>query len=482
MSEEPKITIVQDGKSYEDQAIQAYIAKEISFKSLMISVGCGRSQMRKLIADYRKYGSVVNRPTKKKTGNRAFSKNKREKIIGLVKENYPDFGPKFAAEKLLQRHGIKIAGETLRGWMIEAGIWQEKEKRQPRIFQPRKPRGHVGELVQVDGSYHRWFEKRGPETCLLVFIDDATSRLMHMMFVDNESSFNYMRTLKDYIHKFGRPVTLYADKYGVFRSANPTKFGEYRPTQFSRACTKLDIKIICAATPQAKGRVERANRTLQDRLIKEMRLRNISTMDEANGYLPIYIAEHNAKFAKEPADSEDFHRSTAGYDLDALFVFTRPRKVFQDLTVSFNKIRFIIEPNKFTRKLIGKMVTVAVYLDGSVEILYEEAALPYKVFDKVRRVEDVEIADSKQLGTALALAKCISEIEPHHYRRNNNIPAGFREFFAEPTDRKSVELQNAGPEVRAQNNGRNRSPMARHPIVVVEKRLNQVAAIAKKLH
>lgn len=200
--------------------------------------------------------------------------------------------------------GIKIGVETLRGWMMGAGIWTDRTGRQPRIFSPRERRG---ELVQVDGSYHRWFEKRGDEGCLLVFIDDATSEQKLLRLVDQETSYNYMSCLRSYIDRYGRPLALYSDRHSIFRATNPTKNGERFPPQFARACRRLDIKVICATTPQAKGRVERANRTLQDRLVKELRLRNISTFDDANIYLEQYRREHNQRFARVPNDSEDAH-------------------------------------------------------------------------------------------------------------------------------------------------------------------------------
>jgi hypothetical protein len=209
----------------------------------------------------------------------------RSRAIELIKENYSDFGPKFAAEKLLQRHGLEVKAATLRRWMMAEGIWKTRFERQPKVYSLRPRRERIGELIQVDGSYHRWFEKRGPEVCLITFIDDANSQITHMRMVDNESSFNYMRCLKWHIEQFGRPLALYSDRYGVFRSPNPDKNGVRHPTMFARAAKALEIAVICAESPQAKGRVERSFRTSQDRLVKEMRLANISTIEEANWFL-----------------------------------------------------------------------------------------------------------------------------------------------------------------------------------------------------
>lgn len=182
--------------------------------------------------------------------------------------------------------------------MIEDGLWESMRKKVPKIFQLRQPRPQRGKLVQVDGCFHRWFEKRGPECCPLDFIDDANSELMELRFVDHESSFNYMNSLKLYIARHSKPVTLYSDRHSNFRATRASADGTRTPTQFYTACQKLEIEIICAETPQTKGRVERANRTLQGRLLKELRLRNISTIDYANEYLEVYRREQNTLFAR----------------------------------------------------------------------------------------------------------------------------------------------------------------------------------------
>jgi hypothetical protein len=254
---------------------------------------------------------------------------------------------------------------------------------------PRMRRECRGELIQVDGSYHRWFEKRGPEACLIAFIDDATSEIMHLRMVDHESSFNYMRCLKWYIEQYGRPLALYSDKHSIFRATNTDASGNRNATQFSRACNSLGIKVICASSPQAKGRVERSFRTHQDRLIKEMRL------------------------------------------------------VFKDLTVSFNKIRFILEDSVVSRRCIGKRVTVVVYLEGRIEIYDDEISLPYRTFDKLTQAYESEVVDRKRLGSAMQTAQAVTAVEPHHFRRNNHIMAGFRDFFPQPTDPVSLALQHA---------------------------------------
>ncbi|WP_422061192.1 ISNCY family transposase [Sphingopyxis sp.] len=406
-----------DDEAYETKAIKAYLANEISFADLEASLELKRAQVRRLVARFKVSGQEGLKSKKMGVRNRAYSETFREHVIGIIREQYLDFGPTLAAEKLEKDHGIRIATETLRGWMKEEGIWVDRRGRKPKVFSPRKPREQRGELIQVDGSYHRWFEKRGDEACLLVFIDDATSEIMLLRLVDHESSYNYMACLRAYIHKFGCPLALYSDRHSIFRVNRENGAGERTITQFTRACRSLDIKVICAKTPQAKGRVERANRTLQDRLVKELRLRSISTVVEANAYFEEYRLEHNRKFARLPENPVDAHLPKPNEGLDKLLTYTVQRKVFKDLPLSFNKMRLILEDTDLSRMAIGKIVTVAMMLEGDIEIIFDETPLPFRIFDKIRRISDEspEVVDHKRLGAALAMAKAVK-------RRSNGTP------------------------------------------------------------
>ena len=185
----------------------------------------------------------------------------------MIRERYWDFGPTLAAEKLREVHQITLGRETLRLWMIEAGIWADRKQRRNQVHQPRHRRECVGELVQIDGCEHWWFEDRGPQCTLLVFVDDATSRLMHLQFVESESTFAYFHAARAYLEAWGKPVAFYSDKHGVFRVNHPGALGGDGMTQFGRALHALNIDIICANSSPAKGRVERAHKTLQDRLV-----------------------------------------------------------------------------------------------------------------------------------------------------------------------------------------------------------------------
>ena len=232
----------------------------------------------------------------------------RTTALGIVRSLYGDFRPTLAREKLEELHGVTVSVETLRQWMIADGLWVPRAARRARPHPPRYRRPCLGELVQIDGCDHDWFEARAPRCTLLVFVDDATSRLMQLRFAEVESRFEYFEATRGYVADHGRPVALYSDKAGVFRvNAKQPKGGD-RSTQFSRAMAELNVDVLCANSPQAKGRVERAHQTLQDRLVKELRLRGISDAVAANAFAPEFIADYNRRFSHAPASPHDAHR------------------------------------------------------------------------------------------------------------------------------------------------------------------------------
>src|SRR5277367_5190648 len=330
----------------------------------------------------------------------------RSEALAIIRERYWDFGPTLAAEKLREVHGLSLGRETLRLWMIEDGLWLDRKQRRKQVHQPRHRRECLGELVQVDGSEHWWFEDRGPQCSLLVFVDDATSRLMHLQFVESESTFAYFHAARAYLEAWGKPVAFYSDKHGVFRVNHPGALGGDGMTQFGRALHALNIDIICANSSQAKGRVERANKTLQDRLVKELRLAGAATLAEGNALLPAFIADYNARFAKTPANNKDLHRPLrAGDDLDDAFAWKEERTLSQALTLQYDKVMFILEPSEQAQAAIGKRVTVVDYPDGRLAIRYRGIELEYRTFDKIRQVSQAAIVENKQLGAALAFIR-----------------------------------------------------------------------------
>lgn len=243
-----------------------------------------------------------------KRSNRAHTECFKKRVLKLYQDNYADFGPTLAAEKLQERHSCVVCVETLRCWLMEAGIWQSRRAQRQRIYQPRYRRDCFGELIQIDGSDHAWFEDRAPKCCLLVYIDDATSRVVELRFCPSESTLDYMHSTRRYIERYGKPVAFYSDKHSVFRVNKRDAKKGTGLTQFGRALNDLNIDIIYANSSQAKGRVERMNLTLQDRLVKELRLEGINTIEDGNAFLLQYMEIINDKFAKAPLKTTDLHR------------------------------------------------------------------------------------------------------------------------------------------------------------------------------
>jgi len=230
------------------------------------------------------------------------------RIEQALRERSVDFGPTFAAEKLSEHEGISVSAETVRRLQIRLGLWRPKARRAKRVFCVRERRSRFGELIQIDGSVHDWLEGRGPRMTLIVFIDDATGVLTGLRFAPAETTRAYVETLRDHVLAHGVPLAFYSDRHGIFRINAKDADGGDGLTALNRVTERLGIAQICATTPQAKGRVERANQTLQDRLIKEMRLSGIADRAAAQAFLPGFMARHNARFSVAPRDLEDAHK------------------------------------------------------------------------------------------------------------------------------------------------------------------------------
>jgi len=385
--------------------LQDLAASRIKMTEAASLMRLGRRQVFRLAKAYaqRGPGALVSRK-RGRPSNRAYPADLRDAAVGIIRERYPDFGPTLAAEKLAELHDIHLARETVRQWMITAGLWKDRRARLKAVHQPRYRRDCLGELIQIDGSEHWWFEGRGPRCTLLVYIDDATSRLMHLQFVESESTFDYFAATRTYLERYGKPVAFYSDKHGVFRVNRKDAIGGDGMTQFGRALHALNIDIICANSSQAKGRVERANGTLQDRLVKEMRLSGIDTLAAGNAFLPAFMEKYNARFAKVPFDDRDVHRTLViGHDdLDDAFAWKEERTVSVNLTLQYDQVLFILEPTGIARSLARKRVTVIDYPDGRLAIRYKGVDLPYRTFDKRPQVNPAAIVENKRLGPILA--------------------------------------------------------------------------------
>lgn len=334
--------------------------------------------------------------------NRKLPDSQREHALSLVLAHYADFGPTLATEKLEERHGLELSVETLRRWMVEAEVWVPRSRRNRQVHQPRHRRSSIGELIQIDGCEHAWFEDRAPKCTLLVFVDDATSRLMEIRFEPSESTFGYFEATWTYLEQHGKPVAFYSDKASIFRVNRPRSHPSQGLTQFGRALSELNIDIICANTPQAKGRVERAHLTLQDRLVKELRLRNISTLGDANAYAPEFVEDYNVRFAKEPLSEHNAHRPLRqDEDLEVILSHREQRKVSKELTIQFRRGLYLLEPGPDTLALRGKRCDVHEFLDGRIEIRYQARSVPFTVFNEPRRVNQGDIVANKRLSAVL---------------------------------------------------------------------------------
>lgn len=353
------------------------LTQKIAAEQLSISI----RQLQRLLKSYRKEGerSLISLKRGKKS-NRRMPDSQRDQIAEIIMKNYPDFGPTFANEKLEEIHKIRVSINSVRNIMIEKGIWNSRKLKQPKVHQRRDPRECIGELIQMDGSYHAWFEGRAPKCCLLVLIDDATSRIMWLQFVEWESTFAYFEALEGYIRKYGKPLSIYTDRLAVFETTRKTE-KNYKDTQFHRALCSLGIKLILANSPQAKGRVERSNGTLQDRLVKEMRLAGISSMEEGNAFLSNYIETYNKKFAKRPKSPINAHKELeSDVNLEKVLCLHNKRKITKDLIVYFKGTTYQITETEHKYRLGGQQVLVLEKRNGDVEMFHKERALKFKLY------------------------------------------------------------------------------------------------------
>jgi transposase len=312
-----------------------------------------------------------------KPSNRTIHSSVKQQVLSLIQTKYEDFGPTFIVEKLQQHHQINLSDETIRQWMSQINLWIPKKKRR-KTHPLRKRRDCVGELIQIDGSHHAWFENRGPECVLLVFIDDATGQLTSLHFSEGESLEGYFAALKKQLLKHGRPRAFYSDHFSVFEG---TVYKD-NLTQFTRALKTLDIQLIKAHSPQAKGRVERANRTLQDRLLKEMRLKGISTIEEANEYAEEFIKIYNNKFSKEPASNFDAHRPLEPkFDLHRFLTRYEERTLTKDLVFQFHNTFYkILEPTHWFK---GQKVEIRRCMDGLMRVFLKDKQLKFNPLSEV---------------------------------------------------------------------------------------------------
>jgi transposase len=335
-------------------------------------------QVKRLLRAYRDRGDAGLVSLRRgRPSNRRLDAGVSARVKVLLLDKYRDFGPTLTAEKLAELEGISVSRETVRGLQIELGVWKPKQRRHKRAFQLRERRPRFGELVQIDGSPHDWFEGRGPRCTLIVFIDDATGRLTALQFAPSETTRAYLSALRSHVLAHGVPLAFYSDRHGIFRvNAKEAASGDGK-TEFGRVAERLRIELINALTPQAKGRVERANQTLQDRLVREMRLEGISTIAAAQAFAPTFLAKWNAKFAVPPRESENAHRPWEE-SLDALeeaLARREERTLSKALTFSAAGAVHCVKTSGPGIALRGVKVTLLHLLEGQMRVRYKNRSL-----------------------------------------------------------------------------------------------------------
>ncbi len=289
----------------------------------------------------------------------------KKRIVQLYKSTYPDFGPTLFTEKLKEREGITVSRESVRTWLMEAGEWK-KHRRRKAHRQWRERKDHCGEMLQMDGSHHDWFEGRGPKCVLMGYIDDATG-VVYGRFYDYEVTIPAMDSLKRYITEYGLPMSVYLDKHTTYKSwVRRDEFREVEPvSQFGRALSELGVRMLFAHSPQAKGRIERLFNTFQDRVVKEMRLKGVNTIEKANRFLVSYLPVYNGRFSVAPKKEEDLHR-TVSVDLDAVLCIKTERTLKNDHTIKLNGKLYQVEDNIRTKRVL-----VEELIDGSMRIRHK---------------------------------------------------------------------------------------------------------------
>jgi hypothetical protein len=353
---------------------------ELRRKDAAVLCGLDYRYLRRL---YKRYCALGDRGVvhqgRGRPSNRAYASEFKTGVLKRYQERYSDFGPTLAVEKLAL-DGYELDHETLRGWLLQAGLWQQRRKR-ARHRSWRERRAHFGELVQLDGSHHQWFEKRAAKSCLMNMVDDATSTTQALM-AEEETSFAAMALWWQWIERYGIPQSLYTDKKNVYvvdekTRARAADSGEEVWTHFGWACKQLGIEIITAHSPEAKGRVERNHGIYQDRLVKELRLAGSDTTAAANEFLASgFCAQLNQKFAVAPRSPVDYHRSAKGYDLASIFCLEEERALSGDWVVRFENQFYQLQPPRKALPAKGR-VRVQRYLNGELHFRYGQQELRY---------------------------------------------------------------------------------------------------------
>ncbi|UMX47715.1 MAG: ISNCY family transposase [Candidatus Nealsonbacteria bacterium DGGOD1a] len=396
------------------EVIRKLIAKEITPGDAAKQLGRSVRQVKRLRNKVREKGAngIIHGLRGKQSNNKTDLKI-WEKSGQIISEKYPDFGPTLAHEKLVEVEGIKIGKQTTRNLMIAKKIWMPKPRKQNQEFRCQRERKESpGELEQFDGCYHFWFEKRGDESCLLASVDDATGRITRAEFTDSESVINVFQFWKGYLQESGKPIAIYLDKFSTYKiNHKNAKDNSEMITQFQRAARELDITLITANSPQAKGRIERLFDTLQDRLVKELRLRGISDIAAASKFLKEeFIPDFNQRFSVIPKKKNDLHRQLPDFqssNLDAIFSVQSQRRVQNDFTIRFKNQWIQIAKEQIATVRRKDEILMEERLDGSLAIRLRDKYLNFKILP-------AKPLKAKELIAAIPAKRIISKPPADH--------------------------------------------------------------------
>jgi transposase len=374
---------------------------EISQAEASETLGITIRQVRRLLKKYRSKGAVGLISKKKGApGNHRLSEALKELSLDLIRTLYMPTNPTFAHEKLTEVHNLKISLSSVRQIMVQNGLWVENKVKKIRIYQLRERRPCLGELEQMDGSPHDWFEGRGPKCSLLYCVDDATGKIMAAIFAPSEALWPYFLLMQQYLNKHGRPLAIYLDKHGVFRVNRKEALSGDGVTQFGRAMKELGIELIFANSAPAKGRIERTNRTLQNRLVQELRLHNISNIAAANAYLPEFIEDFNRRFAVVPKSPNNAHRPLLGsHDLENIFTKKHTRQLSKNLTFQYKNTIYQIKTERESYAMRAAKVMLCEKQDGTISVFYKDKQLKFSVFHYQEKQGSV--VDAKRLNEAV---------------------------------------------------------------------------------
>jgi hypothetical protein len=382
------------------QVIQRVVRRQLKQREAAEQLGVSVRQIKRLKQAFLRLGAKGLISKKRgRSSNHQLAPQVIEPALALLHDRYADFGPTLAHEKLTEVHHLRLGVEKVRQLMIQEALWLPRRAKRPVVHPLRARRPRFGELVQIDGSPFDWFEGRAPACTLLVFIDDATSRVMELFFTEAETTFSYFQATEHYLTRFGKPGVFYSDKLSVFRVNLPNSVSGQGTTQFGRAMHQLGIQLLCANTPQAKGRVERVNQLLQDRLVKEMRLRGISDMAAANAFAPDFIADLNARFAVEPQSPEDAHRPLLAQDnLARILTVQELRVLSKNLTLQYANAVYQIQTPRPTYALRQAQVVVCENRFGEITIEYKGKPLAFTIYREPTR--QASVTASKHIALA----------------------------------------------------------------------------------